>query len=220
MNLKEKYFTQNNIYKVSKNFLREIEHLRKKHKINLKTKNIALLILDMQKYFLDKDSHAFIPSAPAIVENIKKIQNIFLKLNLPIVLTRHINTDKNAKMMKSWWKDLIRENNSLSEIIPELMNKKAKIIKKSQYDAFYETELEKFLKKNKVKQVIITGVMTHLCCETTARSAFVKGFEVFFVIDGTATYNRKFHKATLLNLAHGFAIPVLTEEIIINFEKI
>lgn len=50
MNLKEKYFTQNNIHKVSKNFPREIEHLRKKHKINLKTKNIALLILDMQRY--------------------------------------------------------------------------------------------------------------------------------------------------------------------------
>jgi len=220
MNLKEKYFTQNNIHKVSKNFLREIEHLRKKHKIHFKTKNIALLILDMQKYFLDKNSHAFIPSAPAIVENIKKIQNVFLQLKLPIVLTRHINTDKNAKMMKSWWKDLIRKNNSLSEIIPELMNKKAKIIKKSQYDAFYETELEKFLKKKRIKQVIITGVMTHLCCETTARSAFIRGFEVFFVVDGTATYNRKFHKATLLNLAHGFAIPVLTEEIIINFEKI
>jgi len=56
--------------------------------------------------------------------------------------------------------------------------------------------------------------MAHLCCETTARSAFVKGFEVVFVIDGTATYNKDFYISTLLNLSHGFAIPVLTEEIL------
>ncbi|MES0360330.1 MAG: isochorismatase family protein, partial [Anaerolineales bacterium] len=59
-----------------------------------------------------------------------------------------------------------------------------------------------------------SGVMTHLCCETTARSAFVRGFEVFFVIDGTATYNEDYHMATLLNLAHGFTTPVLTKEVL------
>jgi isochorismate hydrolase len=56
--------------------------------------------------------------------------------------------------------------------------------------------------------------MAHLCCETTARSAFVRGFEVFFVVDATATYNRQFHQSTLINLAHGFAIPVLTQEVL------
>jgi bifunctional isochorismate lyase / aryl carrier protein len=56
--------------------------------------------------------------------------------------------------------------------------------------------------------------MTHLCCETTARSAFTHGFEVFFTIDGTATYNERFHIATLLNLSHGFALAVLVEEVI------
>jgi len=48
----------------------------------------------------------------------------------------------------------------------------------------------------------------------TARSAFMRGFEVFFTIDGTATYNEGFHQATLLNLAHGFAKPVLVSELL------
>jgi len=60
----------------------------------------------------------------------------------------------------------------------------------------------------------VTGVMTHLCCETTARSAFMRGFDVFFAIDGTATYTEALHRAALLNLAHGFTLPVLTEEIL------
>jgi isochorismate hydrolase len=56
--------------------------------------------------------------------------------------------------------------------------------------------------------------MTHLCCETTARSAFIHGFEVFFTIDGTATYTEAHHRATLLNLANGFATPVLVAELL------
>jgi bifunctional isochorismate lyase/aryl carrier protein len=85
---------------------------------------------------------------------------------------------------------------------------------KGQYDAFHETPLMDTLTEKDVRQIVICGVMTHLCCETTARSAFVRGIDVFFAIDGTATYNEAFHRATLLNLSHGFAQPVLIEEII------
>jgi isochorismate hydrolase len=60
--------------------------------------------------------------------------------------------------------------------------------------------------------------MTHLCCETSARSAFMRGFEVFFPIDGTATYNRDFHLATLRNLAHGFATMTTVRELLIKLE--
>ena len=90
----------------------------------------------------------------------------------------------------------------------------ARIIDKSYYDAFYNSELEKILKSHHIEQLFITGVMAHLCCETTARSAFTRGFEVFFTIDGTATYNSAFHLGTLMNLAHGFAIPMLINEAI------
>ncbi len=75
------------------------------------------------------------------------------------------------------------------------------------------TSLEQELRSRGVEQVVVTGVMTHLCCETTARTAFVRGFEVFFCVDGTATYTEAFQRASLLNLAHGFALPVLCEEI-------
>jgi bifunctional isochorismate lyase/aryl carrier protein len=85
---------------------------------------------------------------------------------------------------------------------------------KSQYDAFYQTSLEEMLHAKGVTQVVICGVMTHLCCETTARSAFIRGFEVFFPVDGTATYNLAYHKASLLNLAHGFASLVLMKDIL------
>ena len=85
--------------------------------------------------------------------------------------------------------------------------------------ADHGTDLEKILRAGSINQVVITGVMTHLCCEATARSAFMRGFEVFFAIDGSATYNEPFHRATLWNASHGFAVPVLVNEIISAMEE-
>ncbi|MCK4236598.1 MAG: isochorismatase family protein, partial [Candidatus Krumholzibacteria bacterium] len=102
----------------------------------------------------------------------------------------------------------------LNEIIAELATSKATVIRKTQYDAFYGTSLDDVLKESGTRQLVITGVMTHLCCETTARTAFVRGFAVFFPVDGTATYNEDFHGAALLNLSHGFAVPVLVSDLL------
>ena len=175
----------------------------------------ALLVLDMQRYFLDETSHAFIPSAPAIIPRIQSLQSTFINRHLPVIHTRHMNTPQNAGLMNSWWKELMIETNPLSEITADIQNNYAAVFIKSQYDAFYKTDLEQWLIGKHISQVVITGVMTHLCCETTARSAFMRGFQVFFTVDATATYNRQFHQASLLNLTHGFAVPVLCEQLIV-----
>jgi isochorismate hydrolase len=168
----------------------------------------------MQRYFLDESSHAHIPSGRAIIPKLRKLQDEFLKRNLTVIQTRHLNTPEDAGQMGKWWKEIIVISNPLSQIVDELSSEKIPVIYKTQYDAFWNTNLEEILKGKGVQQVVIAGVMTHLCCETTARSAFIRGFEVFFTVDGTATYNKDFHLSTLLNLSHGFAIPVLVREVI------
>lgn len=218
--MKETYFTLKNVDKKSRDWLKNLLAFRKRRRIDFHPENSALLILDMQKYFLDKSSHAYIPSAPAIIPKIKNLMDAFLKKGLPVFFTRHIDQENIESCMNKWWRDSIQETDTLSEIIPELNHPDVIIIKKSQYDAFYQTPLEKLLKEKEIKQVLITGVMTHLCCETTARSAFMRDFIVFFPIDGSATYNKNFHRATLLNLSHGFAIPVLCKEIIDALENL
>ncbi len=157
----------------------------------------------MQSYFIDSSSHAHVPSAETIVPNIRKLMNTFLAAAQPVVMTRHINTLENAGMMGCWWRDLLTDDNPLSQLTPELSTHDCHIVEKPQYDAFYNTELEQLL--SDVDQIVVTGLMTHLCAETTARSAFMRGFEVFLTADGTATYNLDLHRASLLNLSHGFA---------------
>jgi len=214
---KIKYFTEETISKKAESIYQNLDDQFELHKDTLKIHKSALLILDMQEFFLNKKSHAFIPSAQAIIKPIKSLANLFINNNLPIITTKHINTKTNAKQMNYWWRDILTEDSEFSQLITEFDIPQAELIIKSQYDTFYNTNLNEILQKNNIKQVIISGVMTHLCCETTARSAFVRGYNVFFPIDGTATYNEEFHIATLTNLSHGFANITLIKKLIHAF---
>ena len=212
--MKEKYFTSASITRTAEEMLARIKQAVKLRDIRINAGTSALLVLDMQKYFFDKASHALVPGGEAIVSRIKELGEQYIKKGYPVIYTKHLNIARDARLMSVWWKDLIEEKNSLSGIIDELDVSKGNLLIKSQYDAFYNTELEEILEKRRIRQVIICGVMTHLCCETTARSAFMRGFEVFFPVDGTATYNMAFHMAALLNLSHGFAVPVMMKDML------
>jgi nicotinamidase-related amidase len=61
------------------------------------------------------------------------------------------------------------------------------IIDKNRYSAFWRTGLDEFLRSKNVEDVVIAGVLTNCCCETTARDAFMRDYRVFFVSDATAT---------------------------------
>ncbi len=215
---KEEYFSSKTIFSESGKIRNLVEKNTKKKVFQIKKKNIALLVTDMQNYFLDPNSHAFIPSSKAIIKNINCLIEVFQKHKLPVIFSKHINNSENAAMMKKWWNDLIPEKNYISEISEKLNTKNVAIIEKHQYDAFHNTTLEEILHEKNIQQLVITGVMTNLCCETTARSAFCKGFEVFLPIDATSTYNYSFHLATIQNLAFGFTPAILTGELIEEFE--
>jgi isochorismate hydrolase len=215
---KEKYFDKKNIAKQAGKWINSIKWKKKPTLAELDFNRAALLVLDMQSYFVEQNSHAFIPSAAAIVPNIVRLQEYFLNNNQLVVQTKHINTADNAGRMKDWWGQLMTRDNPRTEILPELKDKQAMVMEKSQYDAFYQTDLAHVLLEKNIETLFITGVMTHLCVETTARSAFVRGFEVFLVVDGTATYTRRFFKSSLINLSHGFVYPIQAQEILTLLE--
>lgn len=212
--MKETYFTPTNLTEKSRAMLAELEPLCQRHAGQTFTTGLAaLLVLDMQAYFLQESSHAFVPSAAAILPNVTRLVETFAASGRPVFFTRHVDTDAEAGSMAAWWRDLLRPDAPESRIVPALDTSRGMVICKRQYDAFYETALEDELRRLGVTQVAVTGVMTHLCCETTARSAFMRGFQVFFCVDGTASYTEAFQRAALLNLAHGFSRLMLCGEI-------
>lgn len=203
---KESYFTRENI-------AAEAMAMAGQLPVNRRTApfcpaKAALLVIDMQRFFLSPDSHAFLPAAPAIVPNIVALTAAFTRSQRPVVFTRHANTPGNAGRMAAWWRELPMRGHPLAAIDASLPATEPAVVEKSQYDAFYQTDLEERLRGAGVEQVVVSGVATHLCCETTARSAFVRGFAVFVVIDGTATWNRERHVSSLRAMAHGCAVPL------------
>jgi isochorismate hydrolase len=163
--LKDKYFTPDNLNNKSVKFLEKVKSYYGSREFTFLPHNSALLVLDMQDYFLNKTSHAYVPSALAIVPLINSLVYHYSALKLPVIFTKNINTKENSSLMSKWWKDLITKDNPLSCISDKLFTDNGVVIIKNQYDAFYKTDLENILKLKNIKQIVVTGVMKHLCCE-------------------------------------------------------
>jgi nicotinamidase-related amidase len=176
--------------------------------------SVALLVIDMQRHFCDKGSSFFVPKSDILAQKLKNLVDSFSGCNRPIIFTRHIDSDDKGNLMLRWWSEKIREDDPMSSIVDVLDASRGTTVIKHQYDGFLNTDLEEILRKEDVRQVVVCGVLTNLCCETTARSAFMRGFEVYFVEDGTATFSQEMHEAALLNLSYGFATPTTINDVI------
>ncbi len=190
------------------------------HKMKLIPEKSCLLIIDMQNDFLNPGSAVYIPEGEAIIPNIKKLLFAFRKRKLPVIYTGHCHKDPriDGGMTAEWWPELkegkvLKANTKGVEIYPAIKPKKELVIYKNRYSAFYHTNLEIYLRGLRVTDLVITGVMTNICCESTARDAFFRDFRVFFLLDATASPYPELHLATLRNLAYAFAYVTTTEEI-------
>ncbi|XP_023765417.1 nicotinamidase 2 [Lactuca sativa] len=170
---------------------------------NPNPKTSVLLVIDMQNHF----SSIAKPIIPSITTTI----NTCRRASIPVIFTRHCHkSPADHAMLGEWWgNDLIIDGTPDSELMPEIGRREEElVVEKNTYSGFRGTQLEERLKDMGVEEVIVTGVMTNLCCETTAREAFVRGFRVFFSTDATATSSEELHQATLMNMAYGFAYLV------------
>ncbi len=179
------------------------------------TEGTALLVIDMQRYFTDPSSHASFPAADDIVGNVQFLLAEFRSRGLPVLFTRHaLERGEDAGIMGSWWRDVLTVDNPLSAIDERVRPlTEERVVRKTRYSAFVGTDLERILNASKITRLVIAGVMTHLCCESTARDAFMRDHEVFFIADATASKDEELHLGSLRALADGFAILATTEEV-------
>jgi ureidoacrylate peracid hydrolase len=88
------------------------------------------------------------------------------------------------------------------------------VITKWHYDSFEDTNLDLLLRSSGIKTLVITGVLTNVCCETTLRHAFVKGYYGVLVSDCTDTVSQQQYQATLLNVRKHFVIVASSGEVL------
>ena len=215
------YVTEKNIASRAKAWTKLADKFNA-HQLTLDVPHSTLLVVDMQNFFLDPKSPTYTEGGRAIVPNLTKLLSAFRAAERPVIYTAHVHAPdgSDAGIMKWWWEGMCREGKPEAEIYPEIAPQaKEKIIKKHRYSGFYNTDLETILRCQGIKDLVITGVMSNLCCESTARDAYYRDYRVFFLLDGTAAVSQEFHLATLKNLAYGFAYVTTAAEIIASLKR-
>lgn len=207
--MKSAYLTAENSEEKKSEWLAK---LNKKRWKTLDISKAALLVIDMQHYFTDPESHAFVPSAPFVQKNIEKIIARFKKEKRPVIYTFFAVTPKEKDPILKWWGKTV-EAGSRDSKLSLAPDSKDLVLRKSASSAFHGTSLHDFLQLNQIESVFISGVLSNMCCESTARDAFDHGYDVFFGLDSAAAYDEAEHCATLLNLARAFATPIATDEL-------
>ena len=214
------YVDEKNLSSLARKWIRDaVSFTYERDEFEIDIGRCSLVVIDMQNYFASESGRSFLPASRAILPNILSLVDAFRKSGRSVIFTQHGHASKSdLGILGSFWGDYIKKGEDDWNIIKELEPDSGDLrIFKTRYDAFYGTDLEKIHRKNNSSQVIITGVMTHLCCETTARSAFVRDFEVYFCVDATASNCEELHTGSLRALSHGVAIPVMTEDVINKF---
>ena len=201
---------------LSKEWLAHIRaQVAPRNHLQLVSERSALLVIDMIRYFADPRGRAYLPAATPIVGQIRTLTEAWHRMKRPVIFTRHCHRDEgDLGMLGKFFSDYIRAGEPDAEIIEPLAPETGDVVlQKNTYDAFYNTRLETILKERRVEQVVITGVLTHMCCETTARSAFCRGFEVYVPVDAVASTTRERHMGSLLSLADAVAVMMNTQEV-------
>ena len=154
----------------------------------IKAKRTALLVIDMQNDFTEKGAIIEVANIRKGFPRFKRFIDFCREKGLLIIYTRHNYSPKTnpieAHLFPELKKEGLRKGTHGAEVNDYLKPKKIDItIDKTRYDAFYKTNLEKILRSKGITSIIITGTMTEVCCESTARSAMYRDYEVWFPPD-------------------------------------
>lgn len=196
-------------------------------------KDSALIIVDMQNDFVRVGAPLEVPSARETIAAQKQLIGAFRKRHLPVFFTKFLSrphyyllwnwspqceppTKCCWKGHQRYYKD-IGAQRECTEIIDELKPEAEDIIiEKYGYGAFHDTSLEKILHSSGISSLVITGTVTQICVEETAREAFHHGFRATIAEDGVSSFANDLHAATLKNFAMKFGWVAKSDLIISN----
>lgn len=180
----------------------------------------ALLIIDMQNVFKDM--------ATSAIPHIEELHGAFSDSPRVVIFTQHGHTKEELtppfknQLVRRWGPDgSIAKGSKEWELIPEIKKlvKKSPVVAKNTYDAFVNTNLTDLLEEHEIERVVICGVMTDCCCDTTGRSSFNRGYETWLISDACGSANKKQHEAGLKGFEFACANVMTTAEALSRLEE-
>ncbi|MFH1779710.1 MAG: isochorismatase family cysteine hydrolase [Candidatus Micrarchaeota archaeon] len=162
-------------------------------------KNAVLLVIDVQNDFCSSRGilarNGFeLKKIRESVFRLAKLVNVARQARIPIVFTKLVYDEKvipenNYRRLKiKGVEGLCAPNSWGAEFFLIKPRRSEKVFVKNYYSAFFNTGLDAWLSKKKIKIVIITGVTTHVCPLLTSADAYYRGFELVAVSDCLGSY--------------------------------
>ncbi len=188
----------------------------------------ALIVIDMQKAFTVAGEVFGNAHACEILPDINRLAQAMRAAGGIVIWTRQTATQDGPYAYPAWHYDagdafVRRALDSLTDgaashglhdgcaVGPDDI-----VMNKHRYSAFIHgsSDIEARLALRQIETVIITGTVTNVCCESSARDAYMLGYRVLFASDATAAVTDAEHNAALLNLRLNFADVRSTEQIL------
>jgi nicotinamidase-related amidase len=194
-------------------------------------KQVALLIVDMQNDFVRRGAPLEVPDARNTIAPHRALLQAFRHRGWPVVYTRFLSQQE-SNLLWNWspqcrpptkccWHGHRRryadaaDELECADVIDELAPASADvIIDKFGYGAFHGTALANILESRNIKSLLVTGTVTQICVEETAREAFHYGFRTTIVSDAVSSFAPDLHAATLKNFAMKFGWVVDSAELL------
>ncbi|MFC1930108.1 cysteine hydrolase family protein [Chloroflexota bacterium] len=192
----------------------------------------AILVIDIQNDFCHNNGIQAkrgldVNQAQEMVPNLLKFLNEARKYHLLIIYIRYITTKWSLSPVllepdmkyPEHLRPLCQEGTWGSEFYKVSPQKDECVVDKHRFDAFTGNNLEQILRTRGIKTVIITGVATPVCVESTAREGFARDFFVVIVKDCVAARIIEEHDVSLSILNKFFATAAISKEIITSWSK-
>jgi nicotinamidase-related amidase len=168
----------------------------------------ALLVIDMQRDFLDRGAPAETLGGLALVPGINRLAAAARSARVPVIFTheRHRPDLSDFGIELEYEAVHCVEGTPGVELVPglEVAPGDYHVTSKRRYDAFEGTDLDGLLRMLRVRQLVVTGVCTDVCVSATVQRARNLDYRVFLVEDGVAATSLERHHAALLCLSHVF----------------
>lgn len=150
----------------------------------------ALILVDFEKEWTDKNSDYFVGDISDLVERTNKLIDFCRKNNYKIIFTTHIEKDSDGAFAK---------DSKNVEIIDKINKQDSDVfIKKNKISPFYQTDLEKHLKG--IDEIVISGILTNLCVRSLAQDAYDRDFKITLIKDCCRAFDEETHNFTIKDL--------------------
>lgn len=186
-----------------------------KVKWELEPTRAALLIHDMQQYFLnfwEEDS----PLIKQVVENIANLRRYCKAQGIPVFYTAQPNnqSDEDRALLNDMWGPGLNKHPEQQAVVVALApDEDDQVLVKWRYSAFHRSPLQEILQETGRDQLIICGVYAHIGCLTTAIDGFMRNIQPFMVADSLADFSRDEHLMALRYTAGRCGRVVMTADL-------